>query len=279
MEIYYEGSDGTVIDFTKAPYYTPEPESLLTNSWEYNTISGANGLGRVKRFYKDTQEMQLLLSITEDGPEAFNEAMYKLHRTFDRDVRRLKPGKIWWNGFYKEAFAVIQSNEEFDDILESVEQTVTFISVYPYWVRKRTITLVPINDQASGTGLDYDDFDFEHDYGMDTAIEIINNDCIDAANFEIRFYGPCVNPAITIGSHVYEILDTISAGETATINSLTKKVMKYSSTGEETNIFHLRGRDDYVFKPIEEGRQAIGRNKSLRIDVTIFDERGEPVWI
>ena len=92
MTLYYEGSDGSIIDFMSHPIFAQSPETLTDNRWSYSTISGVNGLGRVKRFFKDTQEASLTLSIMTETAEEFNKVMYDIHRTFDRDIRQLKPG-------------------------------------------------------------------------------------------------------------------------------------------------------------------------------------------
>ena len=280
MTLYYEGSDGSIIDFMSHPVFAQSPETLASNKWSYATISGVNGLGRVKRFYKDTQEASLRLSIMTDTAEQFNETMYNIHRTFDRDVRRLKPGKLWWNGFYKEVFAVETTQDEFEELFESIECDVSFISVYPYWIRKKVHQFLDMSDQAGELDydesvLDYDDFD----YDLEELIDVIENDCIDKANFEIKFYGPVTNPSITVGGHVYELLTELDEGEYATVNSLTKKIMQYNIYGEAENIFHLRSRESYIFEPIPEGINMVNRDKNLKVDITLFDERGEPEWI
>lgn len=278
MTLYYEGSDGSVIDLMGEGIYAQDPENLAKSSWEYSTISGVNGLGRVKRFYKDTQETTVTLGIMADDADEFNAAMYRLHQIFDRDIRRMKPGKLWWNGFYKEVFAVETSQEEFEELFGAVNREVTFISVYPYWIKKTTYKFLATSG-ITGT-LDYDDFDFEYDYDLEEVVEAIENDCIDKANFEITFHGPCQNPGVTIGSHLYEVLTNLSAGEYVTINSLHKTVVQHDLSGEEENVFYLRGRDEYIFEPIPEGaRIPIVRNQNLALDITVYDERGEPEWI
>lgn len=280
MELYYEGSDGSIINFMSHPIYAQSPETLTNNKWSYTTISGVNGLGRVKRFYKDTQEADLTLSIMTETAEEFNEVMYRIHRIFDRDIRQLKPGKLWWNGFYKEVFAVETSNNSFEELFEAVERSVKFISVYPYWVRTQTYQYFDLSEETGSLDyddsvLDYDDFD----YDLEERIEVIENDCVDKANFELVFYGECSNPSVTIGTHVYELLDDLDAGEYVVINSLTKKITKYDINGDPENVFHLRSRESYIFEPIPEGTTTISRDKSLKVDITLFDERGEPEWI
>ena len=277
MTLYYEGSDGSRIDLMGDGIYAQDPENLTANKWEYSTISGVNGLGRVKRFYKDTQEAKLNLDIMADNADEFNPIMYKLHRTFDRDIRRMKPGKLWWNDFCKEVFAVETSQNEFDELFEAVNREVTFISVYPYWVRRITYQY-GTNITNVDAGLDYD-HDYDFDYGMEEITEVIQNDCIDAANFEMKFYGPIENPSVTIGGHEYEVLTTLAEGDYVTVNSLTKKILQYDAYGNVENVFHLRNRDSYIFEKIPEGETVIARSKDYMLDITIFDERGEPEWI
>ena len=276
MNLYYEGSDGTIIDFMSGPLAAQEPESLATSKWSYSTISGVNGLGKVKRFWKDTEEATLKVSVLADNKEEFNAVMYQMHRTFDRDIRQMKPGKLWWNGFYKEVFAVETGNEEFEELMESVEKTIKFISVYPYWIQKNVFQYLSYTG-AVGT-LDFP-IDYAFDYDQSEFTEVVINDCIDAANFEIIFYGPCIDPDVTVGDHLYALYVTLEAGEYAVIDSKTKKIMKYSITGDPENVFHLRDKDSYIFQRIPEGSTAITRSKDLAVDISIFDERGEPDWI
>ena len=277
MTLFYEGSDGTMIDLMGDGVYAQDPENLTATEWKYSTISGVNGLGRIKRFYKDTQECSLTLGIMADNADQFNDITYKLHQTFDRDVRRMKPGKLWWNDFYKEVFVIETSHDEFEELFDAVDKEVTLISVYPYWIRKSVFSFV---DTADITGsLDYDDYDYEHDFDLEEIVEAVENNCIDKANFEIIFYGPCQNPGVTIGGHLYEVLTDLTDGEYVTVNSLHKTIVQYDIDGEAENVFYLRGRDQYIFEPIPSGTIPIARSKDLKLAITVYDERGEPEWI
>lgn len=276
MNLYYEGSDGTVIDFMSGPLAAQEPESLVSSKWSYSTISGVNDLGKIKRFWKSTEERKLKVTVLADDVEEFNSVMYQMHRTFDRDIRQMTPGKLWWNDFYKEVFAIESDHDAFEELMESVERTITFLSVYPYWIRKSTFQYLSYTG-VTGT-LDFP-MDYGFDYDQSEYIETVNNDCIGAANFEIIFFGPCINPTVTIGEHSYTLYVTLDAGEFARIDSKTKKITKHSVTGDVENIFHLRDKESYIFERIPEGSTTILRSKDMGMDISIFDERGEPDWI
>lgn len=277
MTLYYEGSDGSIINLMGDNVFAQNPEKLTASEWKYTTISGVNGVGRVKTFYKDTQETSLTLAIMADDAAQFNAIMYRLHRTFDRDIRRMRPGKLWWNGFCKEVFAVETSQDDFEELFEAVERDVTFISVYPYWTQKHTHHYEPVAAGSTGS-LDFE-YDYDFDFDAEQIAEIVENDCIDAANFEIKFYGPCINPSVDIAGHTYGVLIDLDAGEFVTVNSLTKKITKSDSYGNTENVFHLRDRDSYIFEKIPEGNAVVSRDTETMIDITIYDERGEPEWI
>ena len=278
MTLYYECSDGTIIDLMGGDIVAQKPETLASNSWEYTSISGVGGIGKIKSFYKDTQEAKLLVAILADNKDSFNAILYQMHKCFDRDIRSAKPGKLWWNSFYKEVFAIDNDYEEFEELFESVEKTITFVSVYPYWVRETKYVFFPAEIEEEHTGFDYM-FDYMFDYGISGYSKVITNECIEASNFKIRFYGPFQNPYITIGENTYRLTATLASGEHATIDSKTKKITQVSAIGEETNIFNLRDRKHYIFTKIPEGSMPVTKPKSLGVEIMVYDERGEPDWI
>lgn len=276
MQLYYEAADGTILNLMQNGIYAQDPEALTQNTWSYTTISGVNGLARVKRFYKNVQTAKMKLSIMAADKEEFNTIMYEMHRIFEKDVRNMTQGKIWWNNFYKEGFVYSTSNDDYEELFESVEHEIEFLSVNPSWIRRTTYQY---RAQANETGtLDYPR-DYGYDYDRSDILEVLENKCIGEANFELIFYGAAVDPQITIGGNVYGLETTLKEGEYATVNSITKKIRQYSITGEETNIFDRRDRENNIFQKIPEGTLAVLRSKEMQVDVTLYDERGEPEWI
>lgn len=275
-QLYYEAADGQILNLMSGGIYIQNPENLTQNVWKYTTISGVNGLARVKKFYKDIQIEKITLSIMAENEEHFNKIMYNMHQIFDKDVRMMTPGRIWWGKFYKEGFIFSTQNSDYDELFESVEHDAEFIVTYPYWIRKETFQYF---SRSMGTGsLDYPR-DFGYDYDQSELIEIIENECIGEANFELIFYGPAVNPTVAIGGRYYGLETELQEGEYAVINSITKKIRQYSITGQETNIFDKRNRDGDIFAKIPQGKTLIMRDRTQKMDITLYDERGEPVWI
>ena len=99
MNLYYEGSTGEIIDFNSDALAAENPEALAKSEWKFSTISGVNGIGRVKTFYKDTSECDFKIDVLAENAAEYNTIMAKMQRVFDADVQRMQPGKLWWNGF------------------------------------------------------------------------------------------------------------------------------------------------------------------------------------
>ena len=277
MNLYYEGSTGEIIDFNSDALAAENPEVLAKSEWKFSTISGVNGIGRVKTFYKDTSECDFKIDVLAENATEYNAIMAKMHRVFDADVQRMQPGRLWWNGFYREAFIVVQSYESFDEMMESVTKTVHVISTYPFWIKESTYHFTSIRDES--TGLDFS-FDFPFDLGAPSYSEVLPCDCINSANFKLTFFGPCTDPSVTIGENRYGLFCTLGADERVEIDSKMKTIEKYDAHGNDENYFYLRDKDSYIFTKIDRGDIPVVRSKSLKMDVTLFDERGEPaVWI
>lgn len=193
MTLYYESSDKTIINFMGGDIYAQVPETLTESEWNYTTISGANGISKIKRFYKDAKAYNLTLDIMSDTREEFNELMANMHAVFDRDVQAMKPGRIWWNNFYKEVFVISMTNTEFDELFESVTRKLTILSLYPYWIKTNTYQFMKLSSEVGNLdyGMDgfYDGFDYGgYDYGQSENIERIPVNVIKSANFELIFY-------------------------------------------------------------------------------------------
>ena len=275
VELIYEGSNGEKINLMGSGVYAQNPEVLAGNRWSYTTQS-IEDIGMIESFSKDVTEQSLLLSIMHMDRNSFNYSMERMHKCFDRDIRRKEPGKLWWNGFYKKVFIIDSSYTEFEEEFDSIEKTVVVASATPYWTKERNIRLRP---SASDEGrMDYPvDYGFDYDIGIAMVSE--RNECIWDCDFRICFFGPFDNPEMSVNGHVYRVYESLSDGDRIIINSRDKTIKKIDSYGNETNVFHSRDRESYIFEKIPEGPLSIDKPHSLDAELTLLDERGEPVWI
>lgn len=281
MTLYYQCSDGTKIDLMNELVSIPTPETLLEQKWQYRTISGANGLGKIKSFYKEAVERKVTLEILADTASEFNAIMEKMMRCFETDIRNIKPGRIYWNDYYKEVFIVATNPSEFDELFESVKQDLSVLSVYDFWIKENQFNFLTNAEGEIQTEVDFP-FDYGgewFDYCTSDLVEAFENNSIGDSNFEIRFFGPAIDPEVTINGNVYGLVDIeLAENEYVTINSVTKKIIKYSSKGAAENVFYSRI-DNSVFNKIGAGKVSIIRNIDQEVSISIFDERGEPRWI
>lgn len=91
-------------------------------------------------------------------------------------------------------------------------------------------------------------------------------------------YGPCANPRIMIGDHIYEVRDILENDEYAVISSKSKSVEKYLANGTKQNIFYRRGTEQSVFEQIPPGNLQIHWNGEFGFDLILYKERSVPEW-
>ena len=106
----------------------------------------------------------------------------------------------------------------------------------------------------------------------------LNNTGFVPENFRMNIYGPCINPQITIGGHVYEVAKEFEANEYLTIDSIAKTITLTHTDGAVENCFNLRNKESYIFEKIPVGVNTVSGNAEFKFDITLFEERGEPKW-
>lgn len=279
MKLFYKSSDGTIFDLMDGDITCDTPETLLKRKWKYKTVSAVNGFSKIKSFYKETEEYQLTISLLCDNKAEFNKLTEKLLMSFEKDITTMQPGRIYWNDYYKEVFCIITEPSDFEEYLESVEQKLTLLCLYDYWIKDSTVNF------SSGTEIDFNfNADFPFEFGnfefMPTEyLSVLDTQSNDESHFKILFFGPCSNPYITIGGNEYRLKNcALSDGEYIVIDSKSRTIYKYSKSGEKENILHLRF-NNRIFDKLPAGKSKVTKPNDLQVQVTAYTERSEPVWI
>ena len=276
MTLYYVSSEGTKINLMGDGIYAQEPETLSPGTWDYNTITRNNNFAKVKNFYRSLQELKLKLSIMFDSREEFNRRMDELYRVMERDVYLLKPGRLYWNDWYKEVYAVDLAFGDFDEGYEAIEKDITFLTVNPSWVKEQTKMIIYGTSDSNDT-----DYPLDHPYDLGYPVKAItfNNESAMACDFRLTLFGAAESPAIMIGGHRYEVFCDLAHNEKVVIDSRNKTITLYDGYGHETNVFSKRNRESYIFEKIPEGRCAVIPLSESDAQLTIYIERSEPIWI
>lgn len=279
MNLYYKCSDGTVFDLMDGDITCESPESLVKRKWKYKTVSAVNGFNRIKQFYKESEELPLKISVLTDTEAEFNDLMMRLSLCFDKDIQTLKPGRIYWNGWYREVFCIISEPSNFEDYLASIEQKLTLLCLYDYWIKeKKTIFSSDISTEFNlNADYPYEFGDFE--YMPTDYINALDSDSVTESHFELIFFGPCSNPYVIIGDNDYRLKNCqLADGEYIVINSKNRTIQKHLTSGENENVFYLRNDND-IFKKIPAGKSIVTKSANTEIQITNYIERGEPIWI
>ena len=99
-------------------------------------------------------------------------------------------------------------------------------------------------------------------------------------------YGPCINPAFRVAGNLYEVDATVQDGGRIEIDPLAspRRVTIVNADGSTADAFPQARRGvgldggEYIFQPLPPGRHEIEWDGSFGIDLTWYEEEGEPPW-
>lgn len=207
------------------------------------------------------------------------EGLEKRNRLFEiteKDVLAFQPGKLMIGDYYLKCYVTKSEKKNYLAAKRYMTVTLTLSTDAPYWV-KETSTVFTASGGAAD-GMDYP-HDYAHDYGNDTIAKTIANGGIVASPFRLAINGPCINPAIYIAGHLYQVNATVTEGQYLLIDSVTKTITLQANDGTKTNVFNSRNKDSYIFEKIPSGVNIVSWTGNFVFEVTLLEERSEPKWI
>ena len=71
----------------------------------------------------------------------------------------------------------------------------------------------------------------------------------------------------------------VGVNEYITIDTKAKTIYLTRIDGAQVNLYNLQDREFYIFTPIPAGQNTISWDGSFPMEITIFEERGEPKWM
>jgi hypothetical protein len=107
---------------------------------------------------------------------------------------------------------------------------------------------------------------------------MITNPAVKPSDWRLTFKGPVNNPFVVIGSRNISVNAVIGAGEELVIDSANKTVMKYGP-GEAVNLFNARNKTSDFFDPLPGGDYSVLWPGTYEIELIVYEERSEPLWI
>lgn len=268
MNISYIASSGNIYDLTTSRILTREANYHAWNFEPYATelMQGE----RVSGFKKKASVYSTTL-IIRGGHTQRKAILTALHDDFENDVRNVKPGKIMYGDWYCDCYITASSTNPSDDVSHWTENGISIYVPSGYWIREEERSFsVPVPVASEYLGYPYD---YAYDFTPPPAgQEVWETDSPFASDFEMRIYGPCANPQVTINSYPYAVFASVPDGSTLVINSKDHTVMM-----GDKNLFDARNKVHSVFEKIPAGSLTASWS-GFAFDLTLFEERSEPKW-
>lgn len=272
MYLKYTSSNGQTYDLKVGHFRTREAD-YHDFSWIPQTIKQQYG-ANVYRFDRDVKVYTTTMSVFGSDAER-RTFLNLLHAAFDHDIVTMTPGRITHGEYYIECF-ITESSTYYDD--PWTQNVLKIYCPYPFWRRDIGYNL----QAAEAEEYEYLDFpyDFEYDY-MATlpGFAMITNPGVKAADWELRIKGYVYNPLVVIGGMSVGVSAIIGTGEQLIISSKNKTVVKITANGVEVNLFNYRLKYSSIFEPLPSGELPVMWSGAFDIDLTVFEERSEPLWI
>lgn len=247
----------------------------------------------IQGWEKRTQNRLISMDISGTGLLSFEEAMNRLEDVFEKDVISGRAGRLYVGKSYMNCFLSMTEKDRWINDLGHAKVNLQVTSDYPYWITECPYTFrkksesVPLT--SSLIGLDYEhDYEYEYVYGFsegnDGTLQYMVNDHYTDSGFKMTIYGPCINPAIRIAGHLYELRTVLYDGEYAVVDSSTRfsqdrAIYKVQVDGTVMDLFNARNKSSEIWKKIPPGRSMVTWNGDFGFDIVLFSERGTPSWI
>ena len=268
-------------------------------------------LGEIlKDFTKEAQSYDITLQFRGELPER-KALLDRLRNDFENDVVTKKPGRMYFGDYWIDGYCV-ESETGVSKIKNTWSQNdIIFYCPYPFWCREKKISFYASTQSIVDEGtkeendnmidnsvLDPDykcDYprkyqtryrpakkrylrDYKYDYYHNHQLARLDNDHFAETDFKMFIYGPCTEPKIWIGDHLYHMAATLYGSEYIVIDSRKRTIVKYARNGVQENLFNKRDKENYIFKKIPNGKSAVKWNATFPFDVILFQERSEPPW-
>lgn len=271
-QLKYKNHLNEVFEFGKAGIFI-DTNDLHDYEWDVTTKNN-----RVASLDRGVSKRKLPVWIVCETEAEGIATRNKLLEITEKDVLAREHGQIIIGDYYFRCFVTKSQKKSYLTSKKMLQVTLTLTSDFPFWCKETTLLFRNVgNDAEESPFLDFN-YDFPYDYYASMENTDINNTDFVGTNFRMVIYGPADDPMITIGGHVYQVNCTVLEGEYLTIDSVLKKIYLTASDGTTINKFNDRNRSSYVFEKIPSGNSPVAWSGEFGFDITLLEERSEPLW-
>lgn len=271
--IRYEGNN-SVIDFNSAPYLLKNPEALFNFEISVNSIvNQIENREMIDGFYFGGKSVDLEIQILGKNKE---ELIDQLDFIFNSDRESLNPSKLKVNDYYVYCYVIKSENTYFRKFrsFEVIKYTFKFTS---RWIKEDIIDFAANDDVKSTQSFKYP-MSYPFSYRAIKKELMIINENYAPAKAKIIFYGPCVNPKITINDNIYSVNANLLENERIEIDPYEKTVIKHTVDGSEIDVINDRYKKQSIFTEIPVGMSLLNKESEFSCRIILFYERGIPAW-
>lgn len=274
MQIYYQSSEGQLIDLISRPYMMLTDTGLFNYERKYTQLD--NAFPYIADWANDMVVQPFKIVITADNEKEYLQNIARLTEVFDRDIGLKQSGRLYVGDWYVDCY--IFSSTKPSKYLKTLKTTVEFqlVAEDGDWKSLHSISFNPENAQIVD-GYDYP-YDYPFDYGYrhyDTKLD--NSDSYIDSDIRITIYGQSTNPEITIGDNIYRLNETtIGINEKVIIDSTNHTITRFRPDGSTENLFDYRDRANDIFAKVTTGINQVDWDNSFRFDVDLIPRRAEP---
>lgn len=236
----------------------------------------------LQTFTKDVQQFSATFKVFGTETER-KEKLNQFHDATEHDVMLTRPGHLIVDGYSIECYMIESDTIAPEDYSGITTNEVLIYCPFPFWLKETKYEIVATGTEEVVDGLDFP-FDFDFDLGVSGYRKVIDFDVTIPLDFRMVIYGECINPAIYINGHLYEVNITIPQYSTLTISSIEKNdrekaVFLTYPSGATQSVLYARNRESYIFEPITgSGKIVVSSSQNISLDLYIIEKRSEPKW-
>jgi hypothetical protein len=270
---YTSGTGRRVVEMDAEPVWVGTGADLRGRAWDYTL--GYRGITGASRPAREVDLDAWVVDLAKAD---------EMRRVFDRDVAMSTPGTLTVDGEWTQR-AYVTAADVRGVYGSAVAQRLTVVLLDGAWRRERLARYGFDEDDASEpyAYLDYA-FDYAYDYGRNAQPDEVSNGAYMPSPVRLVFFGPCSNPAVTIGGNTYRVNASVSAGGYIVVDGIDRAIAGVTANGTITNLFDKgvrglgEGSGEYVFEPLPVGESAVVWDRGFAFDLYWYEEEGEPPW-
>lgn len=272
MILKYTSSNGQTYDL-KVGHFRTRTANYHNYAWKPQTVAQQYGV-KAYRFDKEAVTYTTTLTIFGTLPER-RTFLNLLHAAFDHDIFTMTPGRLTHGQYYIECFITTSATSYSNPWTNNA---LSIYCPYPFW-RKDNVYNLHAEEAEEYDWLDYP-FDFPYDYQATLpGYSMVMNPGVKPADWLMKIHGYAFKPVVYVGGVAIGANAVIGSEETLVISSKNKTVVKIGANGQEENLFNARIKGASIFDPLPSGELPVMWSGLFDIDLIVYEERSEPLWI